>query len=174
MATLCTPFGQRKLKDQCIPISHVYSKPLSQGGFFVLLLACCNSLSVWDNKEIPWHTGSVSTFFPLDTLDPFFGGPWSWRDTPPPPVAPPCCSVQTSLFSVSLVFHIPVFVQLCCPLWNLVHCGLCGNVLQRTVLDSNYACVQPPPISIHAHTHTHTHTYSDVRDSMVGLWSVYI
>lgn len=80
----------------------------------------------------------------VDSARLYGGGPQSWLETPAPPLAPPCCSLQTSLFSISLVFHIPVFAQLCCPLWNLVHCGLCVNVLQRTVLNSNYARVGLP------------------------------
>lgn len=103
----------------------------------------------------PIATGWISTFFPTE----FCGSILRWSPIivgdPLPPIAPPCCSVQTFLFCISLVFHIPVFVQLCCPLWNLVHWELCANVLQRTVLNSNYTCVQP--------LHTHTQTYRDIQ-----------
>lgn len=140
LATVCSPFRQRKLKHPSVTISHISSKPLSQQSF------------TGGQHQNPIATGWISTFFPAG----FCGSISRWSpDHPLPPIAPPCCSVQTFLFCISLVFHIPVFAQLCCPLWNLVHWELCANVLQRTVLNSNYACVQP--------LHTHTQTYRDIQ-----------
>ncbi len=91
-------------------------------------------------------------------MGPFRGGPQSWLETPLPTHHPPLLFSSDVSVLYQLGFHIPVFVQLCRPLWNLVHCGLCANVLQRTVLNSNYACVQPPLTHPHTHTERHTHT----------------
>lgn len=144
MATLRSPFKKS-------PISHVSSRPLSWDGSLVFLLKYCTSSSVSWNTEILFHHGREKNW-PLSSLGQFRGDPRSWLESPLSPIARSCGSVQKGLFCISLVFHIPVFAQLCCLLLKLVHCELCANVLQRTVLNSNYTCIQP------AHKQTETHT----------------
>lgn len=127
-----------------------------QGGSSVFLLARCNCPSVSGNqKKTPQHTTSLPAGF---VWVPDRG----WRPCSHPS---PLLVAQCRAFCfVSAWFSIPFSAQLCFLLWNLVHCGLCANVLQRTVLSSNYACDQPP------HEHTDVHRGGSDGGNLCGGW----
>lgn len=158
MATPHAPFRQRKLEDQAVTISHVSSKLLSQNVAFVSIVAWCNSPSVGQHKYplaywLKIRFSSRCILWSISRCSPL-------RDGDPAPTHCPSllfCSDVSVLYQLS--FPYTCFCAAVLPSVEPVHCRLCANVLQRTVLNFNYACVQPPQTHPHKHTETYTHTY---------------